>query len=153
MRKKRSRVFVDKGVQGALARRVTLYWVACLWGTFCVLAGFPIAVTLLTGLPNGPTVAEILTFTWLGFWPTLLASAFVLPLVIWDAIRISHRFAGPMIRLRHALRDLADGKEVTKVTFREGDYWTDLADHFNRLNDRLRQIEQPGADVEEDVAV
>jgi hypothetical protein len=59
-KKKRFRVFVDKSVQGALARRVALYWVICLGGTFCVLAGFPIAVTLLAGIPNGPTVGQLL---------------------------------------------------------------------------------------------
>lgn len=138
MEKKRFRVFVDKSVQGALARRVTLYWAVCLWGTFCVLAGFPIVVTLLSGIPNSPTVGQLLHKTWLGFWPTLVASAFVLPVVIWDVLRLSHRFAGPMVRLRHSLRDLADGKDVPTVTFREGDFWTEFAEHFNRLSDRLK---------------
>ncbi|MBP86447.1 MAG: hypothetical protein CMJ64_07000 [Planctomycetaceae bacterium] len=67
----------------------------------------------------------------------MLASVFVLPVVLWDVLRLSHRFAGPMIRLRHALSDLANGKEVKTVSFRDGDYWTEFADHFNRLNERL----------------
>lgn len=138
MQKKRFRVFVDKGVQGALARRVGLYWMICLWGMFGVLAGFPIVVTLLSGLPNSPSVGQLLYTTWLSFWPTLLASVFVLPVLIWDVLRVSHRFAGPMVRLRHAMRDLADGKDVPPVKFREGDFWTEFADHFNQLNERLR---------------
>ena len=150
MQKKRFRVFVDKRVQGALARRVTLYWVICLWGTFCVLAGFPIIVTWLAGIQYAPSAGELLHTAWLRFWPTLVASAFMLPIIVWDVMRVSHRFAGPMIRLRHAMRDLADGKEVSQVTFRGGDHWTEFADHFNRLNERIRHIEQPRDEVSEE---
>ena len=153
MKKKRSRVFVDKNVQGALARRVTLYWAICLWATFCVLAGFPIVVTFLAGIEYAPSAGELLHTSWLRFWPMLVASAFVLPIIVWDVMRVSHRFAGPMIRLRHAMRDLAEGKEVPAVTFREGDYWTEFADHFNRVGERLGQIETADAEVEDAAAV
>ena len=137
MRIKRNRLYVDKGVQGALVRRVATYWVLCSWGIFCVLAGFPIGVTMALGVPNGPTISSLLLHSWLDFWPSLLASLLVLPVIVWDLLRLSHRFVGPMIRLRHAMRDLADGKQVRPISFRDGDFWGEFAEAFNQVAARI----------------
>ena len=48
-------------------------------------------------------------------------------------LRFTHRFAGPVLRLRRELRDLADGKQSPTLKFRDGDYWKDLAVEFNRV--------------------
>lgn len=141
MRIKRQRLYVDKGVQGALVRRVALYWVAACWGIFCVLAGFPIGVTLAVGAQDGVTISSLLHQSWLDFWPSLLASFIVLPVIISDLLRLSHRFVGPMIRLRNAMRDLSAGKPVRPISFREGDFWCEFADEFNRLAARLEAAE------------
>lgn len=137
MRIKRQRLFVDKGVQGALVRRVATYWIVCSWGIFCVLAGFPIGVTLAIGVPGDLTVGSLLYQSWLDFWPSLIASFIVLPVIVWDLLRLSHRFVGPMIRLRNAMRDLADGKQVHPISFRDGDFWSEFAEEFNRVAARL----------------
>lgn len=158
MRMKRHRLYVDKGVQGALARRVAVYWVVCSWGIFCVLAGFPIGVTLAIGADNAPTVSSLLLQAWLDFWPSLLASILILPLIVWDLLRLSHRFVGPMIRLRNAMRDLAAGKPVAPIKFRDGDFWCEFAEEFNKISARL-DATTPAADanhasdVEQTVAV
>ena len=151
---KRHRLYVNKGIQGVLVRRTASYWVACSWGIFCVLAGFPIGVTLALGVPNGPTVSSLLFQTWLDFWPSLLASMLILPIVVWDLLRLSHRFVGPMTRLRNAMRDLAAGKQVPQITFREGDFWCEFAEEFNRLAARMEVAERvadqvQSSDVEE----
>ncbi|MBI2480059.1 MAG: hypothetical protein HYV60_15950 [Planctomycetia bacterium] len=160
MRIKRNRLYVDRGVQGALVRRVATYWVVCSWGIFCVLAGFPIGVTLAIGASNGPTVSSLLLQSWLDFWPSLLASLLVLPIIVWDLLRLSHRFVGPMIRLRNAMRDLASGKQVRPISFREGDFWCEFAEEFNRVAARMEaaklvavQGQTCDIDEEETVAV
>lgn len=160
MRIKRIRLYVDKGVQGALIRRVAMYWVVCSWGIFCVLAGFPIGVTLAIGVPNGPTVSSLLLQSWLDFWPSLLASLLVLPVIVWDLLRLSHRFVGPMIRLRHAMRDLAAGKQVRSISFRDGDFWCEFAEAFNQVAARIATAERAAnhgqmsdIDQEETIAV
>ncbi len=160
MQIKRYRLYVDKGVQGALARRVAMYWVVCSWGIFCVLAGFPIGVTLALGADNAPTVSSLLFHAWLDFWPSLLASILMLPLIVWDLLRLSHRFVGPMIRLRNAMRDLADGKHVAPIKFRDGDFWSEFAEQFNQIAARIESVtpaeeadHAKGTDVEETVAV
>lgn len=160
MKLKRYKLFVDKGVQGALMRRVATYWIVSSWGIFCVLAGFPIGVTLAIGVTEGPTIGSLLYQSWLDFWPSMIASLLVLPVIIWDLLRLSHRFVGPMIRLRNAMRDLADGKSVRPITFREGDFWCEFASEFNRIAARLEEVtpateaeQTPSAEAEETIAV
>jgi hypothetical protein len=65
----------------------------------------------------------------------------VLPFLLLDVLRLSHRFAGPMYRLKNALRDVADGKSVPPIQFREGDFWCEMADQFNRVSARVRELE------------
>jgi hypothetical protein len=108
---------------------------------FCLLTGIPIVLSLFVNSPGAPTAVQILLQTWRMFWPVLFASILVLPLLVADVLRVSHRFAGPMYRLRNALRDLADGKTIEPVKFREGDYWTNMADEFNRVLTRVRDLE------------
>jgi signal transduction histidine kinase len=96
----------------------------------------------------------------LDFCPALLASLLVLPVIVWDLLRLSHRFVGPMIRLRNAMRDLADGKQVRPISFREEDFWCEFAEEFNRLAARLEATSpvaesehSPTVEPEEAVAV
>ena len=62
-----------------------------------------------------------------------MASLLLLPGVIFDLVRLSNRFAGPMFRLRRSMHDLAQGKPVDAVHFRHGDFWQEFADDFNTI--------------------
>jgi len=70
----------------------------------------------------------------------LFASGLVLPFLLLDLVRVSHRFAGPVYRLRSSLRDLADGKTVAPITFRDNDFWYEVATEFNRVLERVRDL-------------
>ena len=137
----RKKKFIDKPVQGQLVLRVLSYWFLCLWGMFCLLAGIPIVLSWFVNSPGAPTAGQLMLHTWRMFWPVLFASALVLPLLVVDVLRVSHRFAGPMYRLRNALRDLADGKQIPPVKFREGDFWCEMADEFNRVLARVQDLQ------------
>jgi nitrogen fixation/metabolism regulation signal transduction histidine kinase len=63
---------------------------------------------------------------------------FMLPAFIVDTIKLSHRFAGPIFRLRGVFRSLASGEKYQPLRFREMDFWQELADDFNRMVERLR---------------
>lgn len=142
MRFKRRKIqFIDKSVQGQLVVRVIGYWTLCMWGTFCLLAGVPIVLSWFVNSDGAPAASQLILQTWRMFWPALFASGLVLPLLLLDVLRVSHRFAGPMYRLRNALRDAADGKHVPPVKFREGDFWCEMADEFNRVAARLHDLE------------
>ena len=71
--------------------------------------------------------------------PYVVTSAVLFPFAVFSAIRFSHRFAGPMIRVRRTLNQLAQGETPPKVVFRNNDFWSDIADDINEIAALLRQ--------------
>ncbi|MEM8866053.1 MAG: hypothetical protein AAGF31_10970 [Planctomycetota bacterium] len=133
-RKFRTRLLVDTNLQGALLCRVMLYWCVCV-GMMVMLAGLQAAWSNSdAGWP------VVLNRAMLAFGPSLIAATVLLPVLLFDSLRFSIRFAGPMKRLRNEARRLADGQDVAPIKFRDGDYWGDLADEFNRLSEELRRL-------------
>ena len=131
--RKRQVYLVDRSVQGYLMLRFAGYWVLCLAVMFGLLAAFPIILTVLFPFGERPTLTQILAGTWATLWPAMMASLLILPAVLWDLVRSSNRFVGPVCRLRRSMRALADGEDVGPVHFREGDFWFDFAEDFNRV--------------------
>ncbi len=123
----RKQLFVDSKVQGALALRVVLYWGACLLTMTLML----VCWRILTGSARAFYLQ--LDEMWFHYKPALVASILLLPLVVVDVLRLSNHFAGPMVRLRRAMRALAEGKRVEPIHFRENDFWREFADEFNAL--------------------
>ena len=70
------------------------------------------------------------------FWAkntiALLIAFALLPVFVYDVIKMSNRFAGPISRLRVTLTDIADGKDVKPLNFREGDFWNEISVKFNK---------------------
>lgn len=137
-KKLRKRLFVDHGVQGALIARVVMYWVFCM-----ISVGFIRAILM---------AALRATHVEVGAWsvpmlPELLASLFFAPIVIYDILKTSNRFVGPIFRLRRCMTELAEGKEVEPLHFRDGDLWQEVADGFNGVLTRIQQPETPQAET------
>ena len=129
----RKRSFVDYRVQGALVVRAVLYWLTCLVTMTLLL----LAWHMIMG-PVRPLKAH-LTELWTLYGPVAVASLVLLPGVIFDLVRLSNRFTGPMFRLRRSMHDLAQGKPVAAVQFRQGDFWREFADDFNTVATRAEQ--------------
>ena len=87
------------------------------------------------------TSTELFNNMWSSVGPALVASLFLLPLIVMDCIRWSNRYAGPMVRLHESLQELADGRSVAPLTFRKGDLWFEMAAQFNRISARLSELE------------
>lgn len=135
MAKFRRRIFlVDSKVQGALMVRVVAYWVYCLFTISLMLIWWD----MFAG-PARPFML-VLADVYRRFAPVAAASFLILPLVIMDVLRLSNRFAGPARRLKNALCELGEGKEVRPLLFRDNDFWQETAAEFNRVNDRIRQL-------------
>ena len=130
----RRKLFVDSQVQGALLFRAFLYWLLCVGLMTAMLACWQ----AFTG-PEGQTLPEIFANLWSAYAPALVVSVLVLPLVLFDVVRLSNRFVGPVHRLRHRMRQLARGERVEPIKFRQGDFWLEFADEFNEI---LALIEQ-----------
>ncbi|HZZ29263.1 MAG TPA: hypothetical protein VFE46_14795 [Pirellulales bacterium] len=130
----RKRLFIDRKVQGALMLRAVEYWFCCLLTVALAL----LAWSLITG-PDQPLVQFFLD-SWRFFLPTAVVSLLILPLLVYDILRLSNKFTGPLFRLRRELRRLAAGEQVPPMHFREGDFWPDLADEFNAVAQRMEML-------------
>jgi hypothetical protein len=129
--KRRNQKFIDAQVQGALARRIIFHWfvfVIVSWGVSFFLQ--------LLSDPFRP-VADNLWYMWTTQGPLMLVMVFLLPVFVLDTVKLSHRFAGPVMSLRRAMREVADGKAARKIQFRKNDFWHELADDYNAIADRL----------------
>jgi hypothetical protein len=123
--------FIDRPIQGALVIRVLLYW--------CCTLATQLLVMLVVAVFTSPIDTFYLKFrelTW-NLQLTATASVLVLPFLVFDLIRLSHRWVGPVFRLRVAMQDLGRGEEVSPIRFRTGDYWQELAGDFNIISAEL----------------
>jgi len=135
---KRRQLFVDNKVQGALVMRCITYWFLCLMTVTLML----LCWRVLTGPAR--MFYRHLDDMWFHFGPALVASLILLPIVVIDIIRLSNRFAGPMVRMRRAMQNLAKGERVPPLQFRDNDFWKDFAQDFNTLLARVeRELPPP----------
>jgi len=141
-RKFRLRVFVDGKLQGGLCLRVTWYWLCCQATTALMLG----CCLILRGVPFSP--GEWLQRICVEYGQAFLASTLVLPLLLIDCLVFSNRVAGPIYRLRKAMRQLADSGSAPRMQFRSADLWQDLASEFNRVTERLTACENRNAELE-----
>ena len=131
---KRKRVFVDNEVQSALARRIAIHWFIFVVVTF-------VFVGILQTCVQAPSLqpAVILKNFIANNALSLLIAAALLPVFVYDVIQLSNRFAGPIYRFRSMLIDIEEGKEVEPLSFREGDFWNEIAGHFNNAFELKRE--------------
>jgi nitrogen fixation/metabolism regulation signal transduction histidine kinase len=127
----RKKTFVDPKVQGALVRRLVFHWLAFV--AVAALVAFALQV-----LANPfQSIQEHAQQVWWTHGPFLLVLFFMLPVFIVDTIKLSHRFAGPIYRLRQTIRSLANGGKFMPMKFRDFDFWQGLAEDFNLMVEKL----------------
>jgi sensor histidine kinase YesM len=143
---RRQQFFLDKNVQTAITWRIAGYW--------CFFLITTVNLVFFWRVFTGPTATlpEIIEELVERFYPALFASVALLPLVLFDAIRMSHRFVGPVYRLRAAMREIAAGRRTRQVKFRTNDYWQEMADEFNAVTAKIPQEDVRPVDVEEAAA-
>lgn len=123
----RQKVWVDSSVQGVLIGRIVLYWMSAL-----LYVSLGSACFQYYQHPDWSLVkhAEAL---FMQFWPWLPSVFLCLPLVIFDIVRLSNLFVGPIYRLRQHLAELNDDPNCRALKFRDDDYWQDLAEPIHGL--------------------
>jgi hypothetical protein len=135
-RKKRRAYLVDWRVQGAILRQTLAQWfVFALVGALL----FAVFQVLLGGTPGEPW-----SYRFQAIWP-MAASLFVsllmlLPKFVHDSLKLSNRFAGPIVRLRNTLREIGQGKPYKKISFRNSDLWQEIAGELDRALTVTRQL-------------
>ena len=133
---KRKTSYIDRRVQGALAKRLIAHWAIFLG----VAAFFSYVFHWLHNPFQSPT--QLLAGTWATHGPFLLTSVLLIPVFIYDAIKLSARFAGPIFRLRRTFQLIANDGNPRELEFRTNDFWRDMALDFNRMVNRLFERDQ-----------
>ena len=72
-----------------------------------------------------------------------LAMLLLLPLFVYDSLKLSYRVVGPVKQMRRVLRELAEGKPFSPIKFRKGDYWPEMAEE---LNQAVKMLQETAAD-------
>ena len=124
---RRRQLWVDAKVQGTLLLHVILYWF------YCLLTVMVMALVCIVFSKRPSTSVDLFQELWLNCGPALLGSVLLLPLVLLDCLRLSNRFTGPMMRLHREIKALADGEVSRSVQLREGDFWLEFDEDWNRV--------------------
>ena len=125
----REEIVVDRQLQKSLVLRVVAYWCFYMLAITQILLCWRIA----TG-PDGSffsffNIDDLLREHGI----VLAASLIMLPVMVWDALRVSKRSAGSIHRLRKGLQALAAGEQVEPIQFRQRDQRDELAEDFNAV--------------------
>ena len=135
---KRNRLFIDAEVQGALLRRTLLYWFLGVFGLLAMLTIWEVV--------QRPelTLGEAFYACWLQSSPVVGVSLILLPVIMYDILKMSNRVAGPLFRFQQEMKKLANGKgdEMEPLRFRGGDFWGDLAKEYNRIVNQVRNQDE-----------
>lgn len=132
----RRQLLNDQKVQGSLLKKAAFYGIACLL-YFLVNLIFTKALSHRE-IGFAHAIGDCLTESI--YWiPGLLL---MVPLVAYDMLKQSNRFAGPVYRMRQEMRLLAENKSEQPLTFRDDDYWAEMADEFNVIREELLELRQ-----------
>ena len=131
---KRTKKLVDRPVQIAVVTRFLFHV-----GVFMVVGSIiTIFIQFLANpFQSGPALMR-------SFWqhagPFIVVLLALLPVFVWDTIKLTNRIVGPMVRLRATLRQVNSGQQSTApLKFRDGDFWCDLADEVNAVVKRAQE--------------
>jgi len=144
MNNRRHKHFVDSAVQGALARRITLHWLIFLAMACSVL---PLWQLRSQGVFSG-SFSQMMAEGWAAMAPVFVILVAMLPIFVWDTVKFSHRFAGPMCRFQNSIRQLAAGEKTRPIQLRSGDFWKEFADDFNEMLQRLESEREADSTAE-----
>jgi hypothetical protein len=128
---KRRKALVDPEVQGGILRKIAIHWVLFF---ICNAMALMIWIRLFEQ-PDadwGQTFGDTLR----RFLPFFIITMALIPAFVWDTLKLTNRFAGPILRLRTALSDASAGRAVSPLHFRTNDFWQEIARNFNSVIER-----------------
>jgi hypothetical protein len=147
-RSQRRRLFIDYPVQGTLLIRAVFFWMVTVVSQALMVLFF--------AMMQSDSVADFNLRGQQLWWHlelTILASALILPAILIDFVRLSHRWVGPIFRLRSSLQALNRGDAHKPIAFRDGDFWQELAVEFNQAADELTRFRNDKAGSDDIIRV
>lgn len=135
-RYRRRRWIVNLPLQWRFVR--ALLFVIGLMTTAAMIAVYvAIRVTLSSfELARDPVMIAI--FSTMG-WTIVIELLVLVPLVFCMGILLSHKVAGPLVRIQAALKQMESGEYNIHIKLRKGDALVELAEMVNHLAESLRR--------------
>ena len=132
-RPRRSR-WLENGLQWELICRAFLYTAAA--GLYAVVIGM--SQGLFSSADGSwqwwsPAMTDAVMYSLPGL-------ALVGPIVVYDMVRVSHRFAGPVAAIDREMRLLIDGDSAAPMQLRADDRWRELEESFNAIREELMAL-------------
>ncbi|MCG8653823.1 MAG: hypothetical protein MI861_28550, partial [Pirellulales bacterium] len=122
-------------VHGCLVRRIMLYGASCAIYFSIIL----VCSELLSESNYSLETALARCLDEMMYW--LPGIAILAPMVGYDILRLTNRFTGPFFRLKVEMQHLVDqDDDRPPLTFRQGDYWSEVAVIFNQLREELQEL-------------
>ena len=139
MKNRRTKLTVDSTVQWAIVRRVLYHWLYFLV-LIAALLPFWVAVTSSDAVGTSLCLRDAVVTGWVRTVPLIVFFIVIAPMIVYDTLRLSHRFVGPVYRLRKAIRSLTAGEEIRPIRLRRGDFWKDVIADFNVLAEQVNAM-------------
>ena len=133
----RKKLLIDPTSQLALVQSVALNWVCFL--AIVVLSA--VCIEIIVQYPD-QSLGSLTQGVVGRHAQTLALMLLACPFFIYRSVKFSHRFAGPIWRLRREMKNLGAGNHVEPIRFRRRDFWQELADDFNRVLMRIVRAER-----------
>ncbi|WP_236618432.1 hypothetical protein [Rhodopirellula europaea] len=145
--KDRSTTVVDRTVQYGVVKKIALHWIV-------LFVCNSVALLLWLRLFEQPDLSWQHSFEDCvrRFLPFFLISIALIPAFVLDTLKLTNRFAGPIMRLRTEILNAAEGRPVKRLSFRTNDFWKEVADSFNSMAQRTGLLTDPEAEPSGDEA-
>ncbi|MDH4084071.1 MAG: hypothetical protein OEV99_10155 [Nitrospira sp.] len=111
-----------------------------------ILLAIPVFKPLVQALDNPAlawqeraVVANDLLSLHARFWPWALGASVVVLIHCIHSLRLMHRIAGPLYRLKNVFPKIGEGNLSIRTTLREGDFLTPEADLVNQMTAQLQK--------------
>jgi methyl-accepting chemotaxis protein len=129
----RKRFFVNSIAQGHILMRFAMYWTVyhiVLWHTLFLFRFFQYRFELMMGEPP-QTFGELYGSFCVQYYPIVFSAVAMIPLLLWDIVKMTHRIVGPLIRFQRALETLQRGERLNSVKLRDRDLLREYEAAFN----------------------
>jgi hypothetical protein len=130
----RSQLLIDRQVQLPILQRTLFYTAACAVYFMVVLI---FSESSEYGHESASRTFQQCFDVVMCWAPGLMLLA---PIIAYDILLFSNRFAGPIYRLRREMQQLIDNKSERPMSLRDQDFWPEFADLFNQLRQEMIEL-------------
>jgi hypothetical protein len=129
----RKQLWIDSAFQSRVLFRVALYGVLFLLVLWHVSFIFDLMSRIASGSAAGWDIADLYVDFAFRQRPLIISFVLIMPILLYDMLKFSHRIAGPLYRCRRVINDMVEGKPVQEFKPRDKDLMREFFDAFNAL--------------------